>query len=59
MRLSYGVTVVMSINFDVTVCAFRSIALTSPSNTRAFFCRRRISRVVGAMSPSDKIPVAT
>ncbi len=49
----------MPIRCDVTVFAFRSIALTSPHNTRTFFCFRRISLVVGAMSPSDKIPVAT
>jgi len=59
MRLSNGVTVSMSINFDVTVFAVRSIPITSPSKTRMFFWSRRTSRVVAAMSPSDKIPVAT
>ena len=49
----------MPIRCDVTVFAVRSISLTSPHSTRTFFCLRRISRVVGAMSPSDKIPVAT
>ena len=34
-------------------------ASTSPSSTWAFFCLRRISRVVGAISPSERMPVAT
>ena len=29
------------------------------AGTRAFFCRRRMSRVGGAISPSDRMPVAT
>ncbi|OBG81572.1 hypothetical protein A5701_10270 [Mycobacterium sp. E3305] len=59
MRLSKGVTVSMPIRCDVTVLAVRSMALTSPHSTRTFFCLRRISRVVGATSPSDRMPVAT
>ena len=52
-------TVCIVISLDVTVCAVRSIASTSPSNTLTFFCRRRISLVLGAISPSDNMPVAT
>src|SRR3954467_7193237 len=33
--------------------------VTSPSTTRVFSCRLRISRVAGAISPSERIPVAT
>ena len=59
-RLSYGRRpCVPSALSEVTVRAARSIAVTSPSTTRAFFCRRSTSRVAGAISPSDRIPVAT
>ena len=49
----------MPINFDVTVLAVMSMLMTSPSSTWTFFCLCRISRVAGAISPSDKMPVAT
>ena len=44
---------------EVTVWAARSMSVTSPSSTRAFFCRARTSRVGGAISPSERMPVAT
>ena len=53
------VTVVRSNTCEVTVFAVRSIPVTSPSSTVALRCLLRISRVEGAMSPSDRIPVAT
>ena len=59
MSESYGVTVVLSRMQDVTVRAATSIVSTVPCTTRALGWRRRMSRVGGAISPSDRIPVAT
>ena len=39
--------------------ASRSTWVTVPSTTRAFFWRASTSRVLGAISPSDRMPVAT
>src|SRR3954447_17156430 len=44
---------------EVTVRAARSMSVTSPSTTRVFSWRRRISRVAAAISPSERMPVAT
>jgi hypothetical protein len=44
---------------EVTVRPARSMSVTSPSTTRAFSWRRNTSRVAGAISPSDRMPVAT
>ena len=44
---------------EVTVCASTSMPMTSPSRVRMLRWRRRISRVAGAISPSDRMPVAT
>ena len=54
-----GVTVSFSGATEVTVCAARSMCGTSPRITRALRCRLRISRVAGAISPADRMPVAT
>jgi len=43
----------------VTVFAAGSISVTVPSSTFALSCRLRISRIGGAISPSDRMPVAT
>ena len=59
MRLSYGVTVVRSGAREVTVLAATSIVSTSPSRTVTLRCRLRISRVDGATSPDERMPVAT
>ncbi len=59
IRLSYGVTRGPGAACDVTVRASRSMSVTSPSRTVAFFWRLSTSRVAGAMSPIDRIPVAT
>ena len=56
---SYGVTVTRLRTWDVTVLASRSTSVTSPSSTRAFFWLESTSRVGGAISPSERIPVAT
>jgi hypothetical protein len=56
---SYGVTASRPSTWWVTVRASRSIAVTSPSRTVAFFCLASTSRVEGAISPSDRMPVAT
>ena len=58
-QLVVGCTVVRPRMWDVTVRAARSMSVTSPSTTRVFSCRRRISRVAGAISPSERMPVAT
>ena len=58
IRLSKGTTVSIDISLEVTVLAFRSMFSTSPSNTWQFRFFLRISRVVGAISPADRIPVA-
>ena len=44
---------------DVTVFACRSIRFDLAEKHRTFFCLRSTSRVVGAISPSDRMPVAT
>ena len=56
---SYGVTVSRPSTCEVTVRPSRSIAVTSPSSTVAFCCLARTSRVGGAISPSERMPVAT
>ena len=40
-------------------CPPRSMCVTSPSNTWTLRCLRRTTRVGGAMSPSETMPVAT
>ena len=56
---SYGVTTVRFSTLEVTVRAARSMSLTWPRITRAFFWPESTSRVGGAISPSDRMPVAT
>ena len=56
---SYGVTVLRPSTSEVTVRASRSMSVTSPRSTWAFCWRLRISRVDGAISPWDRMPVAT
>ena len=56
---SYGVTVSWSSSRWVTVLSARSMCVTSPSTTRAFFWEASTSRVEGAMDPGLRIPVAT
>ncbi len=56
---SYAVMLVWSSTVEVTVWAARSISATSPSRTRELRWRLKISRVAGAISPSDRMPVAT
>ena len=56
---SYGVTVTRFRTWEVTVRASRSMSTTSPRITRALCWPERISRVGGAISPSDRMPVAT
>ena len=58
-RVSYGVTSSRPRTSEVTVRAARSTWVTVPSTTRAFFCRASTSRVLGAISPSERMPVAT
>src|SRR3982751_5413488 len=45
--------------YEVTVRASRSIRRTSPRITRTLRWRLRISRVEGATSPAERMPVAT
>ena len=45
--------------YRATVFFARSMWVTSPSSTWAFFCLRRIIRVGGAISPEEMMPVAT
>ena len=45
--------------WEVTVLASRSMSVTSPRMTRAFFWLASTSRVGGAISPSERMPVAT
>ncbi len=52
-------TVTPSSTCEVTVRADRSIPVTSPSSTVALAWLLSTSRVDGAMSPSDRMPVAT
>ena len=59
MSESYDVTVGRPRTCEVTVRASRSMSVTSPRMTRAFFWVLRISRVGGAISPWDRMPVAT
>ena len=59
IRESYGVTVSRPSTCEVTVRDARSMAVTSPSSTRALRCPARTSRVDGAISPSLRMPVAT
>ena len=56
---SYGVTVTRLSTWEVTVLASRSMSVTSPRITRAFFWLDSTSRVGGAISPSERMPVAT
>ena len=44
---------------SLIVFASRSILSTSPSRTLVFFCLRSTNRVAGAMSPTERMPVAT
>ncbi len=59
MRVSYSVTCVLSIASEVTRRFATSTSVTSPRTTRTLSWRRRISRVAGATSPGERIPVAT
>ncbi len=59
MSESNSVTVSRSSRREVTLPAARSIDSTSPSSTSTFFCFRNTIRVAGAMSPTDRMPVAT
>ena len=57
--VSYGVTSSRPRTSEVTVRASRSMWVTVPSTTRTFFWRASTSRVLGAISPSERMPVAT
>src|SRR3954465_4375523 len=59
IRLSYGVTYEWPSNSDFTVLLARSMCVTLPNSTWAFFCLRRMIRVGGAISPDEMMPVAT
>ncbi len=52
-------TVCRCSTLEVTVRASRSMSVTSPRITRAFSWPASTSRVGGAISPSDRMPVAT
>ena len=57
--MSYGVTAVRPRLSEVTVRAAMSMSVTSPRIVVTLRCLRRISRVAGAISPSERMPVAT
>ena len=58
--MSYGVTAVRPRLSEVTVRAAMSMSVTSPRIVVALRClRAAISRVAGAISPSERMPVAT
>ncbi len=44
---------------EVTERDSRSMPVTVPRTTLAFFWRASTSRVLGAISPSERMPVAT
>ena len=59
ISVSYGVTAVRPRLSEVTVFAAMSMSVTSPRIVVMLRCLRTISRVAGAISPSERMPVAT
>ena len=59
IRLSYSMVWADSPWCAVTVRALRSIEVTWPSTTVVRRCLRTTSRIGGAISPGERIPVAT